>query len=313
MMPGDPHSPLSFERLTGSKLAGCAAYLLLIPAAAALGALLGIVVGMGLGALARSETLGLLLTLIFAPAGLLGSLYWGIRDYRRRSGRRILIHLDRIEVGSAGTPEVFRFEDLEWIEGTTLAARMKGVLKPSGVLIKLRRKDGRMLSLAIEEWPLTEIAQGLLELAVPAMTRTLSRRIDAGETVELRPGTFAALWYLLVGIAFVSGGGFLLYSWWRKKQADESYRILGLPVFLMLTGISALCMVGRARGGLLISGTGVRRSRGDDVIPWEAIRQLHVLPDSFRIETQEGKALSVGILARNYEACLALIQARIKK
>jgi hypothetical protein len=302
--------PLSFDRVAQARLAGCLAYLLLIPT---FGLVVSLIVGLlmsGLWHLAgwRDGTI----PMICAAAGFLWAIWFAIRGYRMRAGTRILVFSDRLELAEGKTPVVFRYDDLLWISGPSLDFLSRPPSSPltASLTLTLKRKDGRQLRLRNEEWPLREIGAALQTRAVPSMARAMGDRLDAGETLQFRPGLLLAFRYLIFGAIGTGLGGFWLFLGLQTMKIEKSYKPLGLPVLVLLAGLSALVMVGRAKGALEMDRIGVRARRRDPVLPWERIVDVQVLPDALNIKGEDGSVLSLGMLARNYDACLELIRRR---
>jgi hypothetical protein len=313
MTPEDPDPPLAFERIARSRVAGCLAYGLMLPVAGLVCGLLAGLLGYGLSTLVGLKgDEGAWLLFIFFPVGFFGVLVWGLRDYRRRAKGRIEIHRDRLEVSGGSASRIFRFEDLEWIEGAGVAASLP-VIKPSGYVMRLRDRDGTVLPLGVDEWPVKEIAQGLLDRAVPVMTRVFNARIEAGEAVDFRPGFLQSLRFLATGVLFTGTGAYLFFRWGELIRTEKTFRTVGLPILLVLTGTSALVMVRKARGGILIDRDGVRSRSSGERVPWGEIERLRLLPDAASLETQDGRTFTVGTFARNYEVCVSLLRSRIKE
>jgi hypothetical protein len=308
-------SDVTFERLTRSKLAGCAAYLLMVPMLGLIGAIAGGFAGMGLALLFRGgETLQMSLVGSFALLGLLGAFAMGIRDYRRRAGGVIRIDDDRLEVLRRAGPDVYRFDQLKEIQGCGFAFLkiLEGPVHQSVPPLTLRSEDGRILSLSIEEWPLADIGAELSKRALPRLTERLKQRIEAGETVSFGSSRLLALRYLAIGLLCSTAGLALIYAWWRQTPEEHRYRALTLPLLLLTTGIGALAMVKRAGSGLSVGSTGVS-GRDGKLVPWTQLRRLRELSDSFTLETQEGRTLRLGMLAANYDVCLELLRSRVSR
>jgi hypothetical protein len=306
--------PLSFERVARAQVAGCFAYLLILPTLSLIGALVG--GGLAAGFLhltgLSGKTVESILLLGFAGIGGLGSAALVIREYRRRAGTRIVIHDDRLEVLFGNTPEIFRFQDLEWISGPSLAhvSQAPTLALNRSFELNLKRPGARPLKLQVEEWPVKEMAKVLLERAVPVQVQRLEARLEAGEIVDFRPSPFLALRYLITGMVCSIGSALLWYAWWQKIRTEKSVQVFALPLLLAVAGVSALFMVPRARGGVWVSRDGLRKQKGGSLIPWTKVAELQVLPDAVDIRIDDGSTLTLGMLARNYDAGLALLQAR---
>jgi len=302
--------PLSFERLPQAKFAGCLAYLLLIPVFAVVAALIVGLLVAGLWKLTgwKNETVPPLLML----AGFLGAIPFAIKGYLQRAGTRILVFSDRLEATEGMTPTVYRFDDLLWIEGPSLAFLSRPPASPltGSLAVTLKRKDGRRLILRNEEWPLRDVSAALLDRAVPVQARTMSERLDSGETIEFRPGVLQSVRYLIVGSIGLALGGFWLFLGLKAMQEDKSYKSLALPILVVTSSLSALVMVGRAKGSLLMDRRGIRARRRDALLPWERIRDVQVLIDAMNITADDGSILRLGMLARNYDACRELVRRR---
>jgi hypothetical protein len=130
----------------------------------------------------------------------------------------------------------------------------------------------------------------------------------AGETLEFRPARLMGLRLSIVGTALVALSGYLFFLWTRLKVDRNPVR-LGLPFFLFVTGATSLAQVARARGGVLIDRDGVRVRKGDPVIPWPRLRLLSPEGSGMILETDDGRKIRIGMLTRNYEACVAILKS----
>jgi hypothetical protein len=207
---------------------------------------------------------------------------------------------------------MFPYDEIDWIEGQGLSwlARGKDLPLKQSIVVTLAHRNGRLLHLRNEEWPLGEISHGLLTRVIPTLARHLNDRIEKGETLEFRPGRLQSLRYLLVGSFCTGLGGLMFYSWWETMRAEKSFRLFGVPLVLTLAGISALIMVGRSRGGITADRAGIRARREDRPIPWELIRNVETIGDGANLKTGDGTVLFIGMMVRNYDACLEMIRRR---
>src|SRR6185295_8286887 len=118
----DPDPPLVFERIIRAKVAGCLAYMLMIPVAGIAGALIGGLLAFVVTTLAGGgDNVAAPVFLVCAPLGFIGCVAWGIRDFWRRSDNRVVLHRDRLELLRRNTPDAWRYDEIEWIEAPSLA------------------------------------------------------------------------------------------------------------------------------------------------------------------------------------------------
>jgi hypothetical protein len=304
---------LSFDRVLQSRIAGCAVYLLTLPVLVLIGAIFGAAGGYGLARIFPKAQLEAPLMLGLGGLGSLLAVGYVLRDFRRQFGTRIQVHEDRLEVVSGGEPQVFPFRELEWIRGTGLGylSRLKGTPLPQAHAVRLKGRDGRVLLLRLEEWPLVDLARALLDRAVPVMADQMSARMAAGETLQFRPSISLALGFLVLGLLGVGLGIFGLIAAWERYRKEGRFEYPRLLVFLSLMGAGALVGFWRSRGGIELGPTGVGRPGSGSPYPWDRIRQLHELPDALSVEIEGGPTLSVGMMARNYDVCLELLRRRL--
>jgi len=287
----------------------------MVPTLAVVGAIVGALLGYGLGALIRaSESTGGVLALTLAIVGFIGAVILGIWDFRRRAWNKILIHADRLEISRSNAPEVYAFDDLDYIEAPSQAFLKldEGMILGRDHTLKIKRKAGGTLVLRSGEWPVRQICNALAERAVPFLARKMIDALHAGEILQFRPANFAALRFLMIGTVCVILGAALLYTWWQTSAIERHFKPLGFSVFLLTTGVSALVMSSRARGGIVVEHGGVRRGKDQPLIPWERISGLHELPDSASLEIPGERPISLGMLVRNYESCLAILRTRLR-
>jgi hypothetical protein len=205
------------------------------------------------------------------------------------------VHADRIVRFRADAAVDYRFDDLRWFEG------------PSLTHLRFRWNDGRRLDLTAEEWPVREIGEAVVARAVPGMVERWNRQLAAGEILVFRPAHLVTIRFLVLAVLFLGLGGYFLYRL-NLHGVQERYRRFVTPVLLIGAGLTSLVRMGQARGGMFISGEGVRRRSADPVIPWQGIRRLAVRPGEVSLEFLDGsKPITLSALSRNYPACFALL------
>jgi len=308
--------PQTFERVKRAQFAGCFAYILLLPTVTIVGALIPGLIASWIVNLAKVAdkpwaTAG---ALGVAALGGLGGAALVIREFYRRSGSRIVVHDDRLEVQFGGRADVYRFQDLEWISGPSLdyLSRLPVLTLNRSFVLALKRPGAQALQLRVEEWPVKDIAKVLLERAVPLQLDAMEARIAAGGVLEFRPSPLLALRYLILGTAALGLSAFLWFAWWQLIVAEKSFKAFGFPLFLAVVGCSALAMVPRARGGVWISRSGILKRKQGALIPWSKVTGLQVLPDAANIQLDDGSTVTMGMLSRNYDAGLALLRRQGK-
>jgi len=310
----DPQPPVSFDRLVRARFAGCVAYLLITPVFAVIGALAGSGVGLGASALlGGGDKIDGPLMLFFASLGFVLCIWVAVRDYRKRAWDRIVIHADRLEISRGGKPEAVAFDALDWIEGPSLAFMQQdeGLILGSPYHLKLKPRGGALLTLKNEEWPVREIGKALVERAVPAMVAKMTDRIEAGGSCEFRPANLMALRLLFLGTVCLALGGAMLVSWATTSRIEKRIKPLGFSLFLVVTGGMTIRAASRARGGVCLEMDGVRRRTSEPIIPWERISAMKTAAGETTLEIDGEQPIVLGMLVRNYEACVSMLRRRL--
>lgn len=291
-------APLIFSRKARSRVIGCLAYALLLPLFAAIAALAGAFLGMGISRLFPArEALGGWLTGALSAAGFLAAAVWGIRDYLRRSTDRVAVHLDRLEFGRGSRMLVIPFDQVAWTEGPDLTR------------FRIKPRTGPPVVFQSEEWPVDELGKAWEARAVPAIVRRMTGPLESGEGLEFRASSLLALRIGLLGLLLVAGAAGLLYRWLRMDPGEGRGYSLASPVFLVTTGGVMILNALRARGGIIVYRDGVRRRRSDATIPWGRVRLLTAKSGGLVLDLDDGTTITMGSLTRNYPVCLELLRS----
>ena len=271
---------------------------LLLPLFAAIAALAGAFLGMGISRLFPArETVEGWLAGARSAADFLAAAVWGIRDFHRRSTDRVAVHLDRLEFGQGPRMIVVPFDQVAWTEGPDLTR------------FRIKPRTGPPLVFQSEEWPVDELGKAWEAQAVPAIVRRMNGSLELGEGLEFRATSLRSLRIGLLGLLFVAGAAGLLYHWPRMDGGEGRHYSLASPLFLVTTGGVMILNALRARGGIIVYREGVRRRTSNATIPWGRMRPLTAKSGGLVLDLDDGTTITMGSLTRNYPVCLELLRS----
>lgn len=242
---GEP-SEVLIRRTPGSRALGWLLYLFVLPLVACVA-----FAGASLAAFLLTRTPP---TWLILGLGVAGTAWLGRAAFRELQSR------DYSELVLAGDQLVVTRGSRTWT--WALAELQEFRLGQEG--LRLRGPDGARLLLH-ELAP--EAIHRLREAVVPAMAGTLARRLDAGETIEVRQ-PLAPLFGVLVLLLVMAGLVWLLCA--------TIFRAPWLGwVLVGLTSPFALNVLSQFRtGGLAIRAHGIRAPRSDRVVPWAEVTRI---------------------------------------
>jgi membrane protein implicated in regulation of membrane protease activity len=299
--PPAPEPPQVFERVGRAQLAGCVAYLLMIPAFIIVAGLIAGILGAGITQLLKmGETASLVLCLILAGLSMIAAGYFGVRNYRSRSGARVEVTADYIECSGDIKTRRIRYDDLEWIQAFGSA------------ILKLGAKGGVRMNLRSEEWPVEKIHDALMVRVVPRMAaRNRDEVLDGKEIVFATPMRQVA-WMFVFGTALLMVAGTIgLKSF--GNPANGSGRIgLAAVIFAFAAAGVATLIRGVSEGrSYVVTERGIRaQTVASAERVWSGLADGRVTKAGLWLNFQDGmKPIKISGTRPNFAVMVALVKS----
>lgn len=299
--PTDPAPPAQFfERVERAKLAGCIAYLLLIPTFMVVAAIIVGMIFVGISALLKlGEPASLVASLVPAGIAMIGAGWFGVRNYRSRNAARVEVSTDFIECTADVKVRRIRFDDIVWLQCYPSSA-----LKVAG--------KGIVLTLRVEEWPIEKIHEALQARAVPRVAARLREGVLDG-----RPATFSTpktqvASYFVLGVILLAIGGAATarYVTLTAKEGSRAGQV-GLVLALAVGGAGLIYRGLVERRGYQVSEQGIQRM-GDPAgrRDWASLLEGRVTAGQMLLNFSDGKPpFKVSALCRNFSVMVALVKS----
>jgi len=301
---GATEPPLVFARVGRAQFAGCIAYLLMVPTVVIVAGLIGGMSGAGISQLLKlGETASIVFSLTLAGLLMIAAGWFGVRNYRSRSGARVEVAADYIECSGDIKPRRIRYDDLEWIQAYGVA------------LLKLGAKGGFKMVLRTEEWPIEKIYEALKARAVPRLAaRFREQALDGKEIVFSTPlGQIVWLYGLGAGLLLIAGLFGTRYVQMAARGETEHSRIgqAGLVFALVFGGLGSIYRGFVDRKGYVITERGIQvRGGKDSERLWPALREGRELSATLLLQFDDGKKpIKISSLRRNYAVMVALVKS----
>jgi len=301
---GATEAPQVFERVGRAQLAGCIAYLLLVPAFVIVAGLIAGVLGAGISQLLKlGETPSVVLSLTLAGVSMIAAGCFGVRNYRSRAGARVEVAADYIESTGDLKPRRIRYDDLEWIQAYGAA------------ILKLGAKGGVRLDLRSEEWPIEKIHQALLVRAVPLIAARCRDRVLDGKDVVFETPLRQVATMVVVGAVLLLVAGMAGTQYVRMAARGETkYSKVGqagLVLAFVAGGLGSIYRGFADRKGYVVTERGIRiQGRPDSERPWSALREGRETSATLLLHFDDGKKpIRISSLRRNHGVMVALVKS----
>ena len=298
--PEAPPPSQFFERVEQAKVAGCIAYLLLIPTFMIVA---GIIVGLIFAGLCTFLKMGqaaeLWFCLVPSALAMAGAAWWGIRNYRSRKGARVEVAADYIECTGDMKVRQVRYDDIEWFQCYPASS------------LKVAGKKG-VLTLGAGEWPIEKIHETLQARVVPRLAARLREGVlDGKPALFSTPGTQVASYFAL-GVVLLLIGGAATARYLTMTETKHSRLGQAGVVLALVAGGAGLIYRGVVeRRGYQVSEQGIRRVGGKEGLrEWSALLEGRLIASQMVLSFNDGKPpLKISAIRRNYAVMVALVKS----